>query len=91
MNKSPKYSLPNNPRPGKPASEQTGSGKGTQLRRFAGVVGAVLAFVFMVWLPLGILGIVPFVLEIPGESSLRTHAGAAVACLMVTAWACWEV
>lgn len=52
--------------------------------------GGVLATLFIAWLPLGMLGFVPFVLQIPGESLLRTHAGAAVACLMVTAWAWWE-
>jgi hypothetical protein len=50
----------------------------------------VLATLFIAWLPLGMLEFVPFVLQIPGESLLRTHAGAAVASLMVTAWAWWE-
>jgi hypothetical protein len=69
---------------------QAGSGRGARVRRITGLVGGALAAVFIAWLPLGILGFVPFVLEIPGESDLRTHAGAAVACLMVTAWAYWE-
>jgi len=48
------------------------------------------AVVFMLWLPLGIAGVVPFVLELPGESQLRTHAAAAVLCLLVAAWGFWE-
>lgn len=72
---------------GVPAVAPAGKAK---FRRGAGLAGGVLAILFMAWLPLGILDLVPFVLQIPGESLLRTHAGAAVACLMVTAWACWE-
>jgi hypothetical protein len=49
-----------------------------------------LAVVFMLWIPLGIVGVVPFVLELPGESLLRSHAAAAVLCLLVAAWGFWE-
>lgn len=49
-----------------------------------------LALVFIVWLPLGIFNFLPFVLDLPGESSLRLHAAAAVTCLMVAAWGFWE-
>lgn len=62
-------------------------------RRVQQAVGSAalsLAAVFVPWLPLGILGVVPFVLEIPGESSLRLHAGAAVLCLLIAAWGFWE-
>jgi len=48
------------------------------------------ALVFIVWLPLGILHVVPLVLELPGESSVRVHAGAAVGFLMVAAWGFWD-
>ena len=64
--------------------------KAARLRRGIGIAGGVMAALFVAWLPLGVLGVIPFVLQIPGESYLRTHAGAAVACLMVTAWAYWE-
>ena len=49
-----------------------------------------IALMFVVWLPLGILDVVPFVLSLPGESSLRVHTAAAVLCLMIAAWAFWE-
>ena len=65
-------------------------GRLARYRRSTGLIGGGLSVVFLAWLPLGILGIVPFALQIPGESLLRTHAGAAVTCLMVTAWAYWE-
>ena len=90
MNKSPTNLLLKKPLPGTSTHGSGGSGRKARFRRVAGVVGGVLAIVFMAWLPLGILGVVPFALVIPGESALRTHAGIAVACLLATAWACWE-
>jgi len=90
MNSSPNKSLPINPQPGISAVARSGSDGKSRLRRSTGVVSGVLSIVFMAWLPLGILGVVPFALVLPGESALRTHAGVAVAFLMVTAWAYWE-
>lgn len=90
MNRSPNNSSPNNSQPGSYSPDGRGSGQKAGLRRFGGVVGGVLSIVFMAWLPLGILGVVPFALVLPGESALRTHAGVAVTFLMVTAWAYWE-
>jgi hypothetical protein len=54
-----------------------------------GVIAAVLAAIFVLWLPLGILDIVPFTFTIPGESAVRSHAGLAVGSLMVAAWGFW--
>lgn len=90
MNSSPNKSLPNKPQPDNAALAGSGSAGKSRLRRTAGVVSGALSIGFMVWLPLGILEVVPFVLVLPGESALRSHAGAAVAFLMVTAWAYWE-
>lgn len=59
-------------------------------RRTIGRVAIVFAAVFSVWLPAGMLDIVPFVLSVPGQSGLRSHAGAAVVCLLVAAWAYWN-
>jgi hypothetical protein len=53
-------------------------------------VAFVLAIGFVAWLPAGLLQIVPFVLSLPGESGLRVHAAAAVACLLVAAWGFWN-
>ncbi len=59
-------------------------------QRPIGAVAFVLALVFIAWLPLGIFDLVPFVIALPGQSSLRLHAAAAVASLMVAAWGFWE-
>lgn len=62
----------------------------SRLRRAIGAGAFSAALVLIAWLPLGIYRVVPFVLGLPGESPLRLHTGAAVACLMVAAWAYWE-
>jgi hypothetical protein len=59
-------------------------------RRSIGRAAILLAIVFTAWLPAGLLGLVPFVFLLPGQSGLRSHAGAAVACLLVAAWAYWN-
>lgn len=59
-------------------------------QRAIGACAFVLALVCIAWLPLAVFDIVPFVIAWPGQSSLRLHAGAAVACLMVAAWGFWE-
>ena len=59
------------------------------LRRRIGRGAFLLGLLFIGWLPMGILDIVPFVLQLPGEPSIRVHAAAAVACLIVAAWGFW--
>jgi len=65
-------------------------GRSRRVQQVLGSAALSLAAIFVPWLPLGIIGVVPFVLEIPGESSLRLHAAAAVLCLLVAAWGFWE-
>ena len=55
-----------------------------------GAVAFALALLFILWLPLGIFELVPFLFSLPGESALRTHAGIAVSLLLVAAWGFWE-
>ena len=64
--------------------------RSVKLQRMIGTAAFLLALMFIVWLPLGILHVVPLVLELPGESSLRVHAAAAVGCLVVAAWGFWD-
>ncbi len=59
------------------------------LRVKIGTVAAIAAALFILWLPFGILNLVPFILTIPGESALRSHAGLAVGSLMIAAWGYW--
>ena len=60
------------------------------LRRFIGAISFAVAMVLTSWLLLGILHVVPLVLQLPGESTVRSHAGAAVLLLLIAAWGYWE-
>ncbi len=55
-----------------------------------GAIAFALAMLNVLWLPLGILEIVPFAFTLPGQTGLRTHAGVAVGLLLVAAWGFWE-
>jgi hypothetical protein len=59
-------------------------------QRRIGVCAFALSLLFIAWLPLGIADVVPFVIELPGQSSLRLHAATAVVFLLVAAWGFWE-
>jgi hypothetical protein len=61
-----------------------------KLRRSIGAASFTVALALTAWLLLGILDVVPLVLQLPGESTVRSHAGAAVLLLMVAAWGYWE-
>jgi len=71
-----------------PVAETPAPARRARLLFGAGVFAAGVALA--IWLPLGILDIVPFALSVPGVLQLRLHAGAAVACLLLAAWAFWE-
>lgn len=61
-----------------------------KLRRAIGVSSFALALASLGWLLLVMFNVAPLALQLPGESTLRTHATAAVACLMVAAWGFWN-
>ena len=56
------------------------------LRHLAGIFFFALALLFTGWLLLGMLGVVPLLMQLPGESTVRTHASAAVLFFMFAAW-----
>ena len=60
------------------------------LRRLVGIFFFSVALLFSGWLLLGLFGVVPLILQFPGESSVRTHASAAVLFFMFAAWGFWE-
>ena len=60
------------------------------LRRLIGAISFAIALVLTGWLLLGMLDLVPLVLQFPGESTVRSHAGASVLLLMIAAWGFWE-
>ena len=56
-------------------------------------IGKVVLFFAMlavIWLLLGMVNIVPFLMELPQETSIRAHASLAVILLLIASWAFWN-
>ena len=60
------------------------------MRRKIGVLALSLATLAVVWLLLGMANIVPFLIELPQETSIRAHASLAVLLLLIGSWAFWN-
>ena len=60
------------------------------MKRKIGQVAIFLAILAVIWLLLGIIGIVPFLIELPQETSERAHASLAVILLLIGSWAFWN-
>ena len=61
-----------------------------RLRRALGAVCFAAALALSGWLLLGIIDLAPLLLQLPGESTVRSHAGAAVLLFMIAAGCYWE-
>ena len=60
------------------------------MKRKIGKVSLFLASLAVIWLLLGMLNIIPFLIELPQESSTRAHASIAVIFLLIASWAFWN-
>ncbi|MDB4040044.1 hypothetical protein N9489_01165 [Methylophilaceae bacterium] len=60
------------------------------MKRKIGKVALFLSMLAVIWLLLGMLNIVPFLIELPQETSIRAHASLAVILLLVASWAFWN-
>jgi hypothetical protein len=60
------------------------------MKRKIGKVALVLAALAVIWLILGMLNMVPFLIELPQETSIRAHASLAVIFLLIGSWAFWN-
>ena len=60
------------------------------MRKKIGVIALSLAAFAVVWLLLGMANIVPFLIELPQETSTRAHASLAVVLLLIGSWAFWN-
>ena len=60
------------------------------MKRKIGKVAIFLAILAVIWLLLGMFNIVPFLIELPQETSIRAHASLAVILLLVASWAFWN-
>ena len=55
-------------------------------------IGKIALFLatLVIWLLLGMVNIVPFLIELPQETSIRAHASLAVIFLLIGSWAFWN-
>ena len=60
------------------------------MKRKIGKAALVLASLLVIWLILGMLNMVPFLIELPQETSIRAHASLAVIFLLIGSWAFWN-
>ena len=55
-----------------------------------GKAALFLASLAVIWLLFGMVNIVPFLLELPQETTIRAHASIAVIFLLIGSWAFWN-
>ena len=60
------------------------------MKRKIGTASLFLAALAVIWLLLGMANFVPFLIELPQETSLRAHASLAVILLLIGSWAFWN-
>ena len=60
------------------------------MKRKIGIAALVLGFLALVWLILGMINVVPLLIELPQETRIRAHASLAVIFLLIGSWAFWN-
>jgi hypothetical protein len=60
------------------------------MKRIIGKVALFVASLAVIWLLLGMADIVPFLIELPQETSIRAHASLAVIFLLIGSAAFWN-
>ena len=60
------------------------------MKRKIGKAALILGIAALIWLLLGMINVVPFLIELPQETSVRAHASLAVIFLLIGSWAFWN-
>ena len=60
------------------------------MKRKIGKVALFLASLAVILLLLGMVNVVPFLIGLPQETSIRAHASIAVMFLLIASWAFWN-
>ena len=60
------------------------------MKRIIGKAALVLGIFSLIWLLLGMINVVPFLIELEQETSIRAHASLAVVFLLIGSWAFWN-
>ena len=64
--------------------------KNDRMKKKIGKAALFLALLSVIWLLLGMANVVPLLIELPNESSVRAHASIAVIFLLIGSWAFWD-
>ncbi len=64
--------------------------KNDRMKKKIGKATLFLALLSVIWLLLGMANVVPLLIELPNESSVRAHASIAVIFLLIGSWAFWN-
>ena len=60
------------------------------MNRKIGKAALGLGLLSVIWLILGMFNVVPLLIELPQETSIRAHASLAVIFLLIGSWAFWN-
>ena len=60
------------------------------MKRKIGKAALSLGLLSVIWLILGMFNVVPLLIELPQETSIRAHASLAVIFLLIGSWAFWN-
>ena len=60
------------------------------MKRKIGIAALVLGSLALIWLILGMINVVPLLIELPQETSIRAHAALTVIFLLMGSWAFWN-
>ena len=60
------------------------------MKRKIGKAALGLGLLSVIWLILGMFNVLPLLIELPQETSIRAHASLAVIFLLIGSWAFWN-
>ncbi|MAZ79530.1 MAG: hypothetical protein CMD72_02145 [Gammaproteobacteria bacterium] len=60
------------------------------MKRKIGIAAIILGSLALIWLIFGMINVVPFLIDLPQETSIRAHASLTVTLLLIGSWAFWN-
>ena len=60
------------------------------MKRKIGIAAIILGSLALIWLIFGMINVVPCLIDLPQETSIRAHASLTVTLLLIGSWAFWN-
>jgi len=60
------------------------------MKRKIGIAAIILGSLALIWIIFGMINVVPFLIDLPQETSIRAHASLTVTLLLIGSWAFWN-